>query len=56
MQLLGDLARDSDLASAQTHGSESHKRDRSNPGRWGNGYSGEVKRVAAVRRLLAGRG
>ena len=46
MQLLGSMAHDVDLAFGQTHGGATRVRDKSNPGRFGNGYSAEAKRIS----------
>ena len=46
MQLLGSMAHDADLAFGQTHGGATRVRDKSNPGRFGNGYSAEAKRIS----------
>ena len=46
MQLLGSMAHDADLAFGQTHGGSTRVRDKSNPDRFGNGYSAEAKRIS----------
>ena len=46
MQLLGSMAHDVDLAFGQTHGGATRVYDKSNPGRFGNGYSAEAKRIS----------
>ena len=46
MQLLDSMAHDADLAYGQTHGGATRVRDKSNPGRFGNGYSAEAKRIS----------
>ena len=46
MQLLGSMAHDVDLAFGQTHGGATRVRDKSNPDRFGNGYSAEAKRIS----------
>ena len=46
IQLLGDIAHDADVAFGQTHGGATRVRDKSNPGRFGNGYSAEAKRIS----------
>ena len=56
MQLLGSMAHDVDLAFGQTHGGVTRVRDKSNPDRFGNGYSAEAKRISLeckkLRRVL----
>ena len=46
MQLLDSMAHDVDLAFGQTHGGATRVRDKSNPDRFGNGYSAEAKRIS----------
>ena len=40
------MAHDVDLAFGQTHGGATRVRDKSNPDRFGNGYSAEAKRIS----------
>ena len=46
MELLDSMAHDADLAFGQTHGGATRVRDKSNPDRFGNGYSAEAKRIS----------
>ena len=48
MALLDHVAARTDLAFAQTHGSDSRVRSKSNQNRWGDGYSAVAKRTASV--------
>jgi hypothetical protein len=46
MEFLDSMAHDVDLAFGQTHGGATRVRDKSNPDRFGNGYSAEAKRIS----------
>ena len=48
MALLDHVAARADLAFAQAHGGNSRERSKSNPNRWGDGYSAVAKRTALV--------
>ena len=50
MQLLDDIAHDADVAFEETHGGATKVRDMTNPGRFGNGYSAEAKRISLGRK------
>jgi hypothetical protein len=54
MQLLDDIAHDADVAFEETHGGATKVRDMTNPGRFGNGYSAEAKRISLERKKKIG--
>ena len=52
MEMLGSMVRGVDVAFPETHGGASRCREKPNPNRWGDGHSGEAKRLALQCRRL----